>query len=304
MVSVLRPPRPFRHPARIGDAASEFDPARVFGTHLQYPDTRGRVADWSDLIARAHTAGGMVSLGVDPLALVLLKSPAAMGADIAIGSAQRFGVPLGYGGPHPGFLAARAGLERQMPGRIVGVTHDAAGHAAFRMALQTREQHIRREKATSNICTSQALLANVAALYAIWHGPQGLRRIALRTHFMARLLAAALAPESPAFFDTLTFGGCSGGAIARRRAREPAVSRNRKLTSRWTDDESGRRGPAWTCGKRSPPRRTGATYRRGGAFRRDLERADEHVYPVFHCAHEIAMMRYLKRLRTAIALHG
>src|SRR5687768_8533722 len=138
-------------PLVIGDAASEFDPARIFGAHLQYPDTRGRVADWSDLIARAHAAGGMVSLGVDPLALVLLKSPGATGADIAIGSAQRFGVPLGYGGPHPGFLAARAGLERQMPGRIVGVTHDAAGHAAFRMALQTREQHIRREKATSNI---------------------------------------------------------------------------------------------------------------------------------------------------------
>ena len=189
----------------VGDAGSELDAAHVFGAHLQYPDTHGRVADPSPLIARMHAAGGMVSLGVDPLALVLLKSPGALGADVAIGSAQRFGVPLGYGGPHPGFLATRTELVRQMPGRIVGVTHDAQQRVAYRMALQTREQHIRREKATSNICTSQVLLANVAGLYAVWHGPAGLRKIAQRTHLMARTLATAIHPESATFFDTLTF---------------------------------------------------------------------------------------------------
>ena len=140
-------------PVIVGDAALELDQAGVFGAHLQYPYTRGRIVDCSALIRKVQAAGGRVALGVDPLALVLLKSPGALGADVAIGSAQRFGVPPGYGGPHAGFLAARAELLRQMPGRIVGLTRDAAGRAALRMALQTREQHILREKATSNICT-------------------------------------------------------------------------------------------------------------------------------------------------------
>jgi len=198
-----------RIPLVVGDPARDLDPERVFGAHLQYPDTYGSIADWSGLIDRVHAAQGLVSIGTDLLALVLLEPPGALGADVAVGSAQRFGVPFGYGGPHAGFMAARDELVRQMPGRIIGVARDAAGRTAYRMALQTREQHIRREKATSNICTSQVLLANIAAFYAIYHGPEGLRRIALRTHFMARLLARsvnmALAPESPAYFDTLTF---------------------------------------------------------------------------------------------------
>jgi glycine dehydrogenase len=294
-------------PVIVGDAASDLDPARVFGAHLQYPDTYGRILDPSGLIERIHAAGGRVSLGVDPLALVLLKSPGALGADVALGSAQRFGVPLGYGGPHPGFLAARAELVRQMPGRIVGLTHDAAGRAAFRMALQTREQHIRREKATSNICTSQVLLANVAAFYAMWHGPEGLRRIALRTHRMARRLAAALAPENAAFFDTLTWR-IDAGAV-RRRAEEKRINLRYLGEQRVgvTVDETTTLADvadlAWVL--------TGKAFDVPvvtDGIPDPLRRADPILtHPVFR-AHrsETAMMRYLKRLenRDYSLVHG
>ena len=184
----------FGVPVIVGDPRKDLDPAAVFGAHLQYPDTFGAVADPAPLIERIHAAGGLVSLGTDPLALVLLKSPGELGADVAIGSAQRFGVPLGFGGPHAAYMAVRQDLLRQIPGRLIGVSVDAAGRTAYRMALQTREQHIRREKATSNICTSQALLANIAAFYAVWHGPEGLQRIALRAHLPARLLVNAASP--------------------------------------------------------------------------------------------------------------
>jgi len=185
--------------------ADGFDAATVFGAHVQCPDTFGRLRDVAPLADALHTAGGKLSIGVDPLAALLVRSAGAMGADIAIGSAQRFGVPLGNGGPHAAFMAVRQDLVRMMPGRIIGVSKDAAGNLAYRMSLQTREQHIRRDKATSNICTAQALLANMAAFYAVYHGPQGLLRIALRVNAMARLMleTAGITPVHAAFFDTV-----------------------------------------------------------------------------------------------------
>ncbi|HEY7222101.1 MAG TPA: aminomethyl-transferring glycine dehydrogenase [Micromonosporaceae bacterium] len=187
-----------------------------FGLHVQYPGTSGAVRDHARLVAAAHEHAAIVTVAADLLASCLLRPPGEIGADIAVGSAQRFGVPMGFGGPHAGYLAVRSGLERSMPGRLVGVSRDDAGHQAYRLALQTREQHIRREKATSNICTAEVLLAVMAAMYAVYHGPDGLRGIATRTHRSAATLAAGLrgggfAVTNPSFFDTLTVA-VSGGA--------------------------------------------------------------------------------------------
>ena len=163
-----------------------------YGVLLQYPDADGLVEDLAPIIDRAHAAGALVAVGTDLLALALLKSPGEMGADVVFGNSQRFGVPLGYGGPHAAFFATRNSFVRQMPGRIIGVSVDVHGKRAYRMALATREQHIRREKATSNICTAQALLANMAAMYAVYHGPDGLQAIATRVHTLAAVLEAQL----------------------------------------------------------------------------------------------------------------
>ncbi|HKU09082.1 MAG TPA: aminomethyl-transferring glycine dehydrogenase, partial [Bradyrhizobium sp.] len=211
----------------VGDPATDLEKADVFGGLLQYPGTSGVVRDLRAAIATLHAKGALAVVAADPLALTLLASPGELGADIAIGSAQRFGVPMGYGGPHAAYMAVRDALKRSLPGRIVGLSVDSRGAPAYRLALQTREQHIRREKATSNICTAQVLLAVIASMYAVYHGPEGLRHIARNVHRRAAVLAAGLrklgfAPKSEVFFDTLTVdaGGKQGEIVARALAEK------------------------------------------------------------------------------------
>ena len=215
---VMTRAKPLKINCEVLDLSSGVDLSNCFGVLLQYPDTFGSLNDFSDAIAKAHNGGALVIMASDLLALTLIKSPGEWGADIAVGSAQRFGVPMGFGGPHAGFLAVREGLERSLPGRLVGQSIDSHGNPALRLALQTREQHIRRDKATSNICTAQVLLAVISAFYGAWHGPEGLKEIAVRTHQLARRLAGSLKESgfelySPHFFDTVSFLASNGDAL-------------------------------------------------------------------------------------------
>lgn len=279
-------------------------PEQVFGAIFQYPGTYGHVRDFTALIEKLHAAKAIAVVATDLLALCLLKEPGAMGADIAVGSSQRFGVPMGYGGPHAAFMATRDELKRSMPGRIVGVSVDARGNKAYRLSLQTREQHIRREKATSNVCTAQALLAVMASFYAVFHGPVGLRAIAERVHFNAVRLRDALlnagAEVSPAaFFDTITVkvGVGQQGIMAAARHRGlnlRKVGRDRvgiSVDELTNDDVIARVLDAF--GITEPAPKTTEL----GFPETMLRTSDYLTHPVFHMNRaESEMMRYMRRL--------
>ena len=292
--------------------------ADAFGVLLQYPDEAGLVRDLAPTIARAHDAGALVAVGADLLALALLTPPGEMGADVVFGSSQRFGVPLGYGGPHAAFFATRNAFVRQMPGRIIGVSVDAHGHTAYRMALATREQHIRREKATSNICTAQALLANMAAMYAVYHGPQGLRSIAARVHRLTTILARELESlgvmqQNAHYFDTLRVSVPQGVERVRRHAVERGINvryvdegtigiaLNETVTLDDVEDiiavfaaALGRPGDAADHQRL----RRAAASAEGDALPPELVRRSSFLaHPVFNTHHsETELMRYIRRL--------
>jgi glycine dehydrogenase len=317
-IAVLRSrAEPLGLDVRVQAPASMLPDDSVFGVLLQYPDADGRVDDIRPIVARAHEAGALAAVGADLLALALLVPPGEMDADVVFGNSQRFGVPLGYGGPHAAFFATRRTFVRQMPGRIIGVSVDRHGRTAYRMALATREQHIRREKATSNICTAQALLANMAAMYAVYHGAEGLRAIASRVHLAARVLEAELArlgvPQgNPHYFDTLRLSVPGRAEDVRTRALEAGlnfrhidgdtvgISLNETVTVGDLDrivevfaaavgqpgaapDSAGAARRLEAGGERLPP-----SLRRSSAFL---------THPVFNTHRsETEMMRYIRRL--------
>ncbi|MDT7950909.1 MAG: aminomethyl-transferring glycine dehydrogenase [Acetobacteraceae bacterium] len=282
-----------------GDTAA-IGAAAPFAVVLQFPGTTGEIRDLRAEITAAHEAGALAIVCADLLSLVLLTPPGEMGADVVVGSAQRFGVSMGFGGPHAAFFSTRDELKRQMPGRLVGVSQDAAGAPALRLALQTREQHIRREKATSNICTAQVLLAVLAGFYAVWHGPEGLRRIARRVNLQTRLLAGAavragFALRHPAFFDTLTLDGPGAPALLEQAVAAgfnlralPDGGVALSLDETVTREELERlaemvSAPLGTPHGGLPP-----------ALLRLTPILTESVFHVHHAEH--AMLRYLKRL--------
>ncbi|MGW3795889.1 aminomethyl-transferring glycine dehydrogenase, partial [Micromonospora arida] len=288
---------------RVIDVQRDELPAEFFGLHLQYPGASGAVRDDASLVQAAHAVGALVTVAADLLALTLLRAPGEIGADIAAGTTQRFGVPMGFGGPHAGYLAVRSGLERMLPGRLVGVSRDADGNPAYRLALQTREQHIRREKATSNICTAQVLLAVMAGMYAVYHGPDGLRDIATRTHAMAARLAAGLRAggvdvADVAFFDTVS------ATVPGRAAEVVAAAADRGVNLRLVDaDRVG-----VSCDETTTDAHLAQVWAAFGvpAFDGDADAAlpvdltrgsDFLTHPVFRSHHsETAMLRYLRRL--------
>ncbi|HSG36333.1 MAG TPA: aminomethyl-transferring glycine dehydrogenase [Paracoccaceae bacterium] len=289
----------------IVGSPDEMDAEAVFGGIFQYPGTYGHVRDFSDVIAKLHAAKAIAIVAADPLSLTLLKEPGAMGADIAVGSTQRFGVPLGYGGPHAAYFACKDEYKRSMPGRIVGVSVDSHGHPAYRLSLQTREQHIRREKATSNVCTAQALLAVMASMYAVFHGPKGLQAIAQRIHRKTVRLARGLEEagfkvEPEVFFDTITVDVGPLQAAVMQLAVENGINL-RKV---------GKNKVGISLDERTRRSTIEAVWRAFGIERKDddishryrvpeeLHRQSDYLtHPIFHMNRaETEMMRYMRRL--------
>ncbi|MDJ0334470.1 aminomethyl-transferring glycine dehydrogenase [Salinibacterium sp. G-O1] len=284
----------------------------AFGIFAQYPGASGRIVDPSAAIAAVKENGGLAVVAADLLALTLLTSPGELGADVAVGTSQRFGVPMGFGGPHAGYMAVRKGLERQLPGRLVGVSQDVVGHPAYRLTLQAREQHIRREKATSNICTAQVLLAVMASMYAVYHGPQGLKRIALQVRdaaesFAARLVAAGFELESDNYFDTLTARtpGRAAAIVTAARASGILLHLVDADTVRLSFDEvnsqpySGAAGPGTHDLAQAFGLDAGvAVLTESQSIPSGLARTSDYLtHPVFNTHRsETSMMRYLKYL--------
>ncbi|TCP50830.1 glycine dehydrogenase (decarboxylating) alpha subunit /glycine dehydrogenase (decarboxylating) beta subunit [Tamaricihabitans halophyticus] len=294
--------------ADLSNGLADVDVPDCFGVLLSYPGASGAVRDVEATIADAHARGALVAVTADPLALTLLRPPGEIGADAVVGSTQRFGVPMGFGGPHAGYLAVRKGIERQLPGRLVGVSTDADGALAYRLALQTREQHIRREKATSNICTAQVLLAVIASMYAVYHGPEGIRAIARRAHRMATVLAAGLRDAGVSivhekFFDTVH------AEVPGRAADIVAAARDLGVNLRLVDDDR----VGISCDETTTREHLELVWKAFGASVSDVDgldastpdalpvellRESEYLtHPVFH-AHrsETALLRYLRRL--------
>jgi glycine dehydrogenase len=288
----------------VGDP-DDLDAAAVFGAIFQFPGTHGHLRDFTDPIAALHDQSAIGIVTADPLSLTLLKEPGAMGADIAVGSTQRFGVPVGYGGPHAAYMATKQAYARNMPGRIVGVSIDSHGNRAYRLSLQTREQHIRREKATSNVCTAQALLAVMAGFYAVFHGPKGLKAIAQRIHRKTVRLAEGLkdagfdvAPGS--FFDTISVDV----GLLQKGVLQAAVNEGVNLRA------VGRTSIGITLDERTRPATIEAVWRAFGIDRADedyaphyqmpdslIRQSDYLTHPVFHMNRaETEMMRYMRRL--------
>ncbi|HEX2843332.1 aminomethyl-transferring glycine dehydrogenase [Hyphomicrobium sp.] len=290
----------------VGDPFKDIEPEKVFGALFQYPGVCGAFHDFSDVIAKLHAAKALAVVAADPLALTLLKPPGEMGADIAIGSMQRFGMPMGYGGPHAGYIAVKDTHKRALPGRLVGVSVDARGNRAYRLALQTREQHIRRETATSNICTAQVLPAVIASMYAVFHGPKGLKAIAERVHRKAARLADGLASigfevQPKEFFDTITVEVGPYQGLIMKNAVDYGINL-RKV---------GRDRIGITVDERTRPATLEAVWRAFGGY--ELVYRDEYpeyrlpkalfrqsaylTHPVFHMNRaESEMTRYMRRL--------
>ena len=292
----------------VTDLSEGLPPGDVFGVLLPQPGSSGAVRDWSALIADAHERGALVAVVADLLALCVLRSPGSIGADLACGVTQRFGVPLGFGGPHAGYLAVKDGLQRSLPGRLVGVSVDADGNVAHRLALQTREQHIRREKATSNICTAQVLLAVIASMYAVYHGPEGLEAIARRAHRMAAVLAAGLRQGGEQivhdeFFDTIQV------RRAGKALEVVAAARERGINLRFVDEDT----IGVACDETTTRDHLVAVWQAFGVMGLDIDAIDAATadalpedeqrvgpfltHPIFHShRNETSLLRYLRRL--------